>query len=110
MATFDSRLWIVPDRLSEVSVTVDVDAERIKITSGLIVIGDWSISDVTIEYRDHDIHVFAEGEELVVWSADPGFVDAMMEADRNPLGDLGIDAAELRRRVQAARPKHLRRR
>jgi len=65
---------------------------------------------VTLEYREHDIHLFAEGEEIVVWSTDPGFVDAMMEANRNPLPELGIDPAELRRRVQAARPKHLKRR
>ena len=109
MATFNSRLWIVPDRLSEVGVTVDVGLERIRIVSGGIVIGDWPIDDVTLEYRDNDVHIFAEGEELVVWSTEPGFVKAMLEADR-PMPGLDIDQDEIQRRIQAARPKHLRRR
>lgn len=78
MATFKGRLWLVPDRVSEVSVEIHVDEERIKLTSNKTVIGDWPFSDVNIESRDHDIHIFVEGEELVVWSHDPGFAPVLL--------------------------------
>lgn len=110
MATFNSRLWIVPDRLSEVGVSVDIDQERIRIVSNGILIGDWALADVTMEYRDHDVHLFAEGEELVVWSIEPGFVEAMLRANDHRRSDFGQDQVAAGRHGHGPRPRHVRRR
>jgi len=102
VATFKGRLWLVPDRVSEVSVEIHLDEERIKLTSNRTVIGDWPLSDVNIELRDHDIHIFAEGEELVVWSHDPGFAPVLL---RDRPADLQIPASS---RTSSSRGAHSR--
>lgn len=78
MTTYNGRLWLVPNRLSEVSVEIQLADERLRIVSRGTLIGDWPLSDVRMEYRDHDVHLFVEGEELVVWSHDPGFAPALL--------------------------------
>ena len=78
MAIFKGQLWMVPDRLHEISVEIFLDEERIKLISNGTEIGDWPLADVDMELQDNDIHIFAEGEELVVWSSDPGFAPALV--------------------------------
>lgn len=86
MAIYNGRLWLVPDRLSEVSVEIQLDDERLRIVSRGTLIGDWPLSDVQMEYRDHDIHLFVEGEELVVWSHDPGFAPDLLGSETVDVG------------------------
>lgn len=78
MAIFKGQLWLVPNRVHEISVEIFLDEERIKLISNGKEIGDWPLADVQMELVDNDIHIFAEGEELVVWSSDPGFAPALV--------------------------------
>jgi hypothetical protein len=78
MPIFKGQLWLVPERAHELSVKIFLDEERIKVTSGHSVIGDWPLADVEMELRNNDIHMFVEGEELVVWSPDPEFAPALV--------------------------------
>lgn len=81
MAIFKGQLWLVPERVHEVSVEIFLDEERIKLISGDTVIGDWQLEDVEMKLLDNDIHMFVEGEELVVWSADPDFSRALVDQE-----------------------------
>lgn len=78
MAIFEGQLWLVPDRVNEISVEIFLNEERIKLISNGTEIGDWPLSDVEMELRDNDIHMFVEGEEMVVWSSDPDFTVALV--------------------------------
>lgn len=78
MAIFSGQLWLVPDRIHEISVEIFLNEERIKLISDGDEIGDWPLSEVEMELRDNDIHMFVEGEELVVWSSDPDFAPALV--------------------------------
>lgn len=78
VAIFRGQLWLVPDRVREISVEIFLNEERIKLISDDTEIGDWPLSDVEMELRDNDIHMFVEGEELVVWSSDPGFAPSLV--------------------------------
>lgn len=78
MEIFRGQLWLVPDRAHEISVEIFLDEERIKLLSEGSEIGDWPLADVEMELRGNDIHIFAEGEELVVWSSDPAFAPALV--------------------------------
>ena len=78
MARFRGQLWMVPNRVHEIEVEIFLDEERIKLISHGNEIGDWPLSDVEMELRDNDIHMFVEGEELVVWSSDPDFAPALV--------------------------------
>lgn len=78
MRTFSGRLWLAQDRYSELGVQIRLDEERITITSNGSVIGDWSFDDVSVRKDADGIHLFAEDEELVIASRDPGFNRAML--------------------------------
>ena len=78
MRTFSGRLWLVQDRYSEVRVQVQLDEERITITSNGTVIGDWPFAEVELKRDTDGIHIFAEDEELVISSREPGFNRAML--------------------------------
>ena len=78
MRTFSGRLWLVKDRYSEVRVQVQLDDERITIISNGTVIGDWPFADIEIKRDVDGIHVFAEGEELVIASRESGFNRAVL--------------------------------
>ena len=78
MAIFKGQLWMVPDRVNEISVEIFLDEERIKLISNGNEIGDWQLADVEMELQDNDIHIFVEDEELVVWSSDPDFAPALV--------------------------------
>jgi hypothetical protein len=78
VAIFRGQLWMVPNRVHEISVEIFLNEERIKLISDGTEIGDWPLAEVDMELRDKDIHMFVEGEELVVWSSDPDFAPALV--------------------------------
>lgn len=78
MAIFKGQLWLATDRVGEVSVEIFLNEERIKLMSNGTEIGDWPLSEVKMELKDHDVHLFVEDEEMVIWSSDPGFTPAMV--------------------------------
>lgn len=81
MAIFKGQLWLVPDRVGEVSVEIFLNEERIKLMSNGTEIGDWPLEKVKMELKDNDIHLYVEDEEMVIWSSDPGFTPAMIGED-----------------------------
>lgn len=105
MAIFKGQLWLVPDRAHEVRVEIFLNEERIKLVSHGTVIGDWPLEDIEMELRDNDVHIFVEGEELVVWSADPSFTPALV-------GESATESFEpyIPYEAPAGRGAHLRRR
>lgn len=78
MAIFKGQLWLATDRVGEISVEIFLNEERIKLVSNGTEIGDWALSDVKMELKDHDVHLYVEDEEMVIWSSDPGFTPAMV--------------------------------
>ena len=79
MRTFSGRLWLVKDRYSEIDaeLLIDLDQERIRITSDAIVIGDWSFDELDVTRDEKEIHLTVEGEELVMVSGDIWFAPAL---------------------------------
>lgn len=78
MPIFKGQLWLATDRVGEVSVEIFLNEERIKLMSNGTEIGDWPLSEVKMELKEHDVHLHVEGEEMVIWSSDPGFTPAMV--------------------------------
>lgn len=80
MTTHSGRLWLLPDRDSKVRVDIYLDAERIRITSNEVVIGDWPISEVVVkEIGNNRVSLLLEGEEVVVSSRDPQFMPSVIQ-------------------------------
>lgn len=78
MSIFRGQLWLVPDRVNEISVEIFLNEERIRLVSNGTVIGDWPLADVKMELIDNDVHLYVEDEELVLWSSDPDFTPALV--------------------------------
>ena len=81
MRTFSGRLWLVKDPHSdvEVDVEIDLDEERLRISSNGSQIGDWSFDAVDVTRDDEEVHLFVEGEELVLVSSDIWFAPAIVQ-------------------------------
>lgn len=79
MRTFSGRLWLVKDRYSEVEaeVLLDLDQERLRITSNETLIGDWSFDELDVARDAEEIRLTVEGEELVVVSGDVWFAPTL---------------------------------
>ncbi len=81
MRTFSGRLWLVRDQHSKVEteVVLDLDEQRLKITSHDVEIGDWSVDEFDVTREGAEIHLTVEGEELVIVSSDIRFAPAVAE-------------------------------
>ncbi len=81
MRAFSGRLWLAKDPYSDVDVEVeiDLDEERLRISSNGSQIGDWSFDVLQATRDDDEVHLFVEGEELVIVSSDVWFAPAVVQ-------------------------------
>jgi micrococcal nuclease len=86
MVKFRGRIWLARDATAELASDIDIQGDRIRITSGDDDIGDWVRSEIDLRARDDGVHLFAEGEELVLQSDEVGFEAALMGPPTSPTG------------------------
>lgn len=100
MRTFSGRLWLVKDPYSDVDVEVeiDLDEERLRITSNGSEIGNWPFDGIDASRDGDEVHLFVEGEELVMVSSDIWFAPAVVQtfapSKRPGIGE-GLDDSEI---------------
>lgn len=73
MGHHNARMWLARSQGDRLEVLVDLDDERLSITSNGASIGDWALSDLEIVQALRNLHVFVEGEHLVIAPTDPDF-------------------------------------
>lgn len=93
MAEFEGKLSVRGDDDPAVAVEIDLDGERMKITSGEVEIGTWSLDEMRVSALVDGFHVRIAGEELIL----------NVEEDGRFALDLGLKTAHpaLRRRMSA---------
>ena len=101
MKKYDGRLWLVPFRDSKVRVQIELDEDKIRITSKKTIIGDWPLPDVIVRSIGRtEARLSVEGEELVVFSRDADLMPALAvhkrEADRRVTATAVADAGHSR--------------
>lgn len=86
MSEFDGRLRLLGEKGAGVGIHIDLDDERLHVTSGEVEIGTWSLEDVMILAKEDGFHLRAEGEEVVITTDDdPGFAVAVGVRNAPPL-------------------------
>ena len=71
MGHHNAQIWLARSQADRLEVSVDLDDERLSITSNGGTIGDWALSEVEVVLALRNLHVFAEGEHLVIAPTDP---------------------------------------
>jgi hypothetical protein len=84
MPSFDARLRL-PGQTKKipVSVVVDISGERLKLTSGVKVLGDWPLDQVSVVSLPDGFHLNLEGEEIVLSVSDPNTFFGYLQNGRN---------------------------
>lgn len=78
MSLFTARLHLPGQAKLPLNVEVDVNAERMLLTSGDRQIANWSLGELDIERQRDGFHVTVEDEEMVLTVTDErGFADAL---------------------------------
>ena len=78
MKTYSGRLWLVPHRDSKLRVEIELDDEKLRITSNDNLIGDWRLSELIVRSSSRtEVRLSAEGEELVIFTRDPDFMPTL---------------------------------
>ena len=100
MRTFSGRLWLVKDPYSDVEVDleIDLDKERLRITSNGSQIWDWPFDALDATRDGDEVHLFVEGEELVMVSSDIWFAPAVVQTfapSKRPGIAEGLDHPEI---------------
>ncbi len=93
MAAFEGKLRVQGDVDPPISVEIDLDDERMRISAGEVEIGEWGLEELRISAMLDGFHVRVAGEEMILDVEDDG---------RFAL-DLGLKTAPppLRRRMAA---------
>lgn len=71
MPSFDARLRLPGQTKIPVSVVVDISDERLKLTSGERVLGDWPLDQISVVSLPDGFHLNLEGEEIVLSVSEP---------------------------------------
>lgn len=80
MSTYGGHMWLAPNWSDQIEVQLVLENELIILTSRSKVIGEWEISDVDIEFVEDRIHLFVEGEHLIISTGDADLVAASRQA------------------------------
>ncbi|HEX2154159.1 MAG TPA: hypothetical protein VHL52_09280 [Acidimicrobiia bacterium] len=93
MSTFEGVLRVEGDPEPGIGVEIDLEGERMRVTSGDVDVADWPLSDIRVLALTDGFHVRAEGEEVIL----------EVEEDGRFAIDLGLRTAhpDLRRRMAA---------
>lgn len=79
MGTYSGHMWLAPHQSDKLEVQILLDEEAIRITSNGALIGDWAMSDVEIGHVGQNLHLFVEGEQIVIAPTDSRLVPAMLD-------------------------------
>lgn len=86
MRKFDGRLRLLGEHGPGVGIHIDLNQERLHVTSGTVEIGNWDLKEVLILAKEDGFHLRAEGEEVVLTTDDdPGFAVAVGVRNAPPL-------------------------
>jgi hypothetical protein len=78
VASFDARLRVPGQARLPLSVVVNVEDDRIAISSGEKPLGDWPLNSVGVEVRSDGFHLTLDNEEILLTVTDPaGFSHAL---------------------------------
>lgn len=66
MSNYAGRLRIEGEEEPPISVDIDLDGERLKVSAGEIELGDWALSELRVAALEDGFHVRVEGHEMVL--------------------------------------------
>lgn len=81
MGTYSGRLWLESHTSDKLNVQILLDEETIRITSNGALIGNWPMSEVEIGHVGQNLHLFVEGEHMVIAPVDPQLVPAVLSPE-----------------------------
>lgn len=94
MSRFEGSLRLPGEAGPGLSITLDLDAERISMFAGSQNIGGWSLAEIGIRGEDDGFHLIIDGEEIIISTEDDaGFALAVGLQSASP---------RMRRRIASA--------
>lgn len=96
MTEFEGALRMPGERGPGLGVEIDLAAERLRVSSGGVEIGDWPLDRIRVAAHDDGFHVRAEGDEIILVMPEPTRAAEFAVA-------LGLTSAppDIRRRMSA---------
>lgn len=78
MEAFEGTLRLANHPTETVRATVRIDGNRITVTAGRHLIGDWDVARTGLQLRDDGLHLRVEGEDVILILDDPTAVQQVL--------------------------------
>ncbi len=66
MRDLQGRLRLPGEPGPGIGVTIDLEAERLRVAAGGVEIGDWALDEIRVVAQEDGFHVRAEGDEIIL--------------------------------------------